>query len=268
MLAVPHHARAALYNASGLLGQYDSNGNANYETTGVGAIGFATPESVAIDTLNHRLFVSDNGNNRVLVFQLDSNDDIASTSASYVLGEPNFTSSVATTTQSGMDFPNDLAYDPVHQRLFVGEYYNKRVTVFNVATSTITNGENASYVLGEPDFQSVTPCCAVSSNRMGGVHGLAYDPTSDRLFVGDSDNFRRVMLFDVAPADIHNGEDAENVLGQSDFISNATTTPSQSGTGGIGDLAYDASSSRLFVADLSNDRVLVFDGRYVDNHEW
>jgi hypothetical protein len=41
-------------------------------------------------------------------------------------------------------FPlSGLTYDTKARRLFVGDYQNNRVMVFDVATSTITNGENA-----------------------------------------------------------------------------------------------------------------------------
>lgn len=39
-------------------------------------------------------------------------------------------------------FPlSGLTYDTKARRLFVGDYQNNRVMVFDVATSTITNGE-------------------------------------------------------------------------------------------------------------------------------
>jgi hypothetical protein len=61
-------------------------------------------------------------------------------------------------------FPlSGLTYDTKARRLFVGDYQNNRVMVFDVATSTITNGENAENVLGQSDYVSGNP--GISQNH-------------------------------------------------------------------------------------------------------
>ena len=257
--------------ASALLGQTDAFGNPVWTTnnqnngsSSVNAQGFSGPEDAALDSVNHRLFVTDNNNNRVLVFNLDENNNIVTTTASYVIGQSDFVSNNTTTpTQSGMSQPQGLAYDPTDSRLFVADTNNNRVLVFDASTSTLSatpEGENAEDVIGQSDFVSNNTTTPTQSG-MSQPQGLAYDPTDSRLFVADSNN-NRVLVFDASTSTLSatpEGENAEDVIGQSDFVSNNTTTPTQSGMSQPQGLAYDPTDSRLFVADSNNNRVLVFD---------
>ena len=238
----------------------DFTQNFNYNTVvGLSALpsasDFFNPAGIAVDSANHRLFVSDFNNNRVLVYNLDHNNHISSTSAAYVLGQSDFTSSGGGATQDGLFEPYGLAYDAISSRLFVADLNDHRVIVFNVATSTIFNGENADYVLGQSDFTSY-----VATTTQNGLYlpsGLAYDESSSRLFVADGSNNNRVLVFNVATSTISNGENADYVLGQSDFTSDVAAT-TQNGLNGPGGLSYDATFNRLFVTDNNNNRVLVF----------
>ncbi len=237
-------------NASNVLGQPD------FTTlpSGVGAFTMKNPIATAVDAVHHRLFVADETNDRVLVFNTGSIAD--GMSASYVLGQPDFNSSTPATTQAGMSQPWGLAYDSVHDRLFVsdssnsnGGGNNNRVLVFN--TSSITNGMKASYVLGQPNFTSAN--AATTQSGMSSPFGVAYDPTQDRLFVAELSN-NRILIFDTST--LTNGMKATHVLGQANFISN-TGGISQSGINLPRGCAFDSNHNRLFVVDVGN-RVLVF----------
>src|SRR5665213_3194994 len=256
-----NRAHAALYNASGLLGQVDQSGNPQYTDSGAnggpGPLGMYWPDGSAIDTVSHRLFVGDVKGCRILVFQLDANDNIASTSASYVLGAPNFytASPIAHVTQNQFDCGyGTMDYDAVNDRLFVADSNNNRVLVFNVATSTISNGENASYVLGQANFTSAV--AATTQSGMDQPSGTAFDPVNERLFVGEYLN-NRVLVFNVATSTIANDENASYVLGQSSFTSSAATT-TQSGFDIPATPLYDPTDDHLFIDDQLNNRVLVF----------
>src|SRR5258705_174774 len=74
--------------------------------------------------------------------------------ATYVLGQPDFTSNTAVAAASGMSLPGGVAYSTSTQQLFVADHC-ERVLVFDLS-SGITNGMNARYVLGEPNFTSNT----------------------------------------------------------------------------------------------------------------
>ena len=81
------------------------------------------------------------------------------------------------------------------KRLFVGDGWNTHNRVLIFDTNTITNGEDAINVLGQPNFttSNTTPDQAT----IGFNTGLEYDTVSDNLFVTDSTN-NRIMIFDAA----------------------------------------------------------------------
>lgn len=252
-------------SAADLIGQRDINSALDYtlsnanNSLAINNVGFNTPGSVAIDTVNHRLFVADSSNNRVLIFNLDTSNNLSDRVADYVLGQANFTSNSSGRTDSAFNYPYGLAYDSTNNRLFVGDMSNHRVLVFNIVS--ITNGEAAANVLGQPDFTSQTS--GVNSTSTGQVFGLAYDAAGNRLFTV-SDANKRVMVFDVAS--ISNGEAAANVLGQPNFTSNGATT-TQSGLNTPFDAALYSTDNLLFVSDYSNNRVMVFDVASITNGE-
>ena len=179
--------------------------------------------------------------------------------AAFVLGQTNFTSSTTATTQSGMRYPSGVSYDPVNKRLFVADGDNNRVLVFNVAPSTITNGEKASFVLGQPNFD--TAAYTIASSRMS-PSGVSYDSTNQRLFVTDSGG-HRTLVFNVAPSTITNGEKASFVLGQPNFTTSNSVTPRSgiSPADGLWHpmiLSYDSINQRLFVGTPENSRILTY----------
>ncbi len=244
-------------NAIDLLGQLDENDNPVYTTNFNNNVpnirGFSSPNASVIDSVRHRLFVPDGSNNRVLVFNLDSSNTLVDRLPDYELGQPSFTTSTARLTQSGMTGPNHVAYDSAGDRLFVSDATNNRVLVFD--TSSLATGMNAAYVLGQAGFTSST--AATTATGMIAPAGLAYDSTSHRLFVSESTN-NRVMIFDVAPGTIANGEAANYVLGQTLFTTSSTATTASS-LNSPRRIAYDSVNARLLVPDFGNNRVLVFD---------
>ena len=248
------HATPSVYAADGVLGQssYTSVGS------GTAANQLNYPSSTVIDTAHHRLFVADLSNDRILVYQLDNNDQIESQSASYALGasNPNSTGNNTANQNSFYESPYAMAYDPVNNRLFVEDYY--RVLVFNLSNG-ISNDMNASYVLGQSNFANTNEATSINTLNGPGPYGggLAFDPTNDRLFVGDA---YRIMVFNVSPATLQtngNGENASYVLGQANFTSstyNATQNNLYAPTG----IGYDPSNNTLFVADYYGIRVMLF----------
>ncbi len=247
-------------NAIDLLGQYNEteedvfvpNYTKSGRNNGPNILGLHSPSYTALDTVNHRLFISDTTNNRILVHSLDSGDNLIDYEADYVIGQVDFDTRVAATSQSGLSGPQGVAYDDVYDRLFVTDSGNNRVLVYDV--SIISNGMNASYVLGQTLF--TTTQAAVNQSGMFGPQGLEYDDVGEYLFVADGSG-NRVLIFDVSPGTILNGMDAIDLLGQPNFFEN-TASVSQNGLSGPTDLAYDPDHNRLFVSQSSN-RVSVFD---------
>ncbi|MGQ0720937.1 MAG: hypothetical protein ACT4PE_05095 [Candidatus Eiseniibacteriota bacterium] len=115
-------------------------------------------------------------------------------------------------------------------------------------------------VLGSGSFDtagSPTP----SATSIAYPMGVASDGTS--LFVSDA-VLNRVLIF--APFPTTNGAAAAIVLGQSSFANSAGNDPNQDGVRDAGPTARTFLSptdvkiidDRLFVADMDNNRVLVF----------
>src|SRR5579859_157004 len=101
LFVAPAPAQALLANgesATDIFGQFTSltsdttvtytKGCAN---NGASSIGFNYPEAVAIDSVNHRLFLADSQNHRVLVFTLTAGNLLSSKTPANVLGQPDFT---------------------------------------------------------------------------------------------------------------------------------------------------------------------------------
>ena len=174
--------------------------------------------------------------------------------ANYVLGQPDFSTRFGSATQNRMNQPNGVNWDGINQRLFVTDSASNRLLVYDLSGG-ITNGMNASYVLGQTTFFNFG--ANVTQSGMTNPAGSVYDSTSRRLFVGDTG---RVLVFDLSgiPA-ITNGMNASYVLGQSNFTT-ALTTTTQSGMGfTTGSVGYDTIRQWLFVAEFTNNRVLIFD---------
>jgi hypothetical protein len=264
--SVPANATSGINgeNAYSTIGHYDITGTVSSFVNGtqddgsfINALGFNVTHSVTLDPVNHRLFVSDTSfNYRILVYQLNNNNSIATTTPEYVLGACNLTTIGGTSISSStFNFAN-LAYDSVNSRLFVSDGTWHRITVFNVATSTITNCEGATFVLGSSNFTTAGGGYASQTTFL--PDDISYDASNTRLFVSDNGN-NRAMAFSV-PANATsgiNGEPATFELGQTNFTSSGATT-TQSGLNGPAGISYDSVDNLLFVSDFNNNRVMAF----------
>lgn len=234
-------------NAINVLGQstFTASGSANTQ------VGMNAPRSIVYDSTNKYLFVADSGNRRALVYDLNTITN--GENAINVLGQANFTANSSATTQTGSSGAQGLAYDSTRKYLFVSDGANNRVVVYDL--NTITDGENAINVLGQPDF--VTADLSTSQVGMSATRGLVFDSTNNRLFVSDTGN-NRVLVFDVGT--ITDGENAINVLGQANYTDSATAN-TQTGLNNPQGLAYDGTNKYLYVVGANNNRVTVYDAQ-------
>jgi DNA-binding beta-propeller fold protein YncE len=229
------------------------------------------PLGVAYDAVNSRLFVADTNCNRVTVYNVApgfTNGENANTTSG-LLGQTSFTANTLHHTATGMDGPTGVAYDPVNQRLFVGDQFNFRVTVYSAAPG-FTNGESASYVLGQSTFTGHTGGTTQSS--MGGPEILSFDANNSRLFVADNEN-SRVLVFNVAPSAVANDENASYVIGAANFTTNNNSTTQSTleldeNANYVSSAKYDPATGRLFVSDADNNRVMIFEATYMGNYNF
>src|SRR5581483_4486293 len=112
--------------ANGLAASYVL-GQASFTTgsSSVSATGLDSPGAVAFDGASGLLYVSDGLANRIMVFNASAIS--SGMSASYVLGQPSFTSSTGATSQTGLRGPLGLSVDSANHRLFVVDENNNRV---------------------------------------------------------------------------------------------------------------------------------------------
>jgi hypothetical protein len=153
----------------------------------------AAPRATAYDPGLKRLFVSDSGRNRILVYDLASGIPAAPV---HVIGQPDFaTSSIPNPpTMASLDGGNSgIALDSAGQRLFVSNSI-RRVTIYHLSGG-ISDGMPASEVLGAPDF-TYNGFPASTINRLSTPGGVLFEPSLKTLFVADTIGHRVVTFSD------------------------------------------------------------------------
>ncbi|MBI2059748.1 MAG: NHL repeat-containing protein [Nitrospirae bacterium] len=226
------------------------------------------PGALAIDEQNGKLFVADSNNNRVLVFDVSAALLSNYPTATNVIGQTSFAAVATACSQTGLNYPFALAFDPVNpsvttdDRLFVSDNFNNRVMVYSVGDGILSTNEAAVSVIGATGGTPFADLCPGSGtpnqtqfNSGGGPCGVALD--GGTLFVSDANN-NRVLVFNVGDGISNGAENAINVLGQANFTSGGAAL-TQSGLSNPEGLAADPAAKRLYVADDGNNRILVFD---------
>ena len=225
------------------------------------------------------LFVADSNrmqatpvDNRVLLFQNLSSqlpnptDELQYTTncpvcvgqATVVLGQPNFTTTTLSVTSTPNDLrtPTSVASDGVH--LVVADTDHNRVLIWNHIPTT--NNAPADVVVGQPDFATnFVPANNIpTATSLLGPQGVWIQ--SGKLYVADTDN-NRVLIYNQIPTT--NGVAADVVLGQPNFttyvqIDISQQTTSASATNMLNPVAVTSDGQRLYVADLANNRILIW----------
>lgn len=114
--------------ADAVLGQT----NLTNATSGLAADRFNYPRGLDTDRTG-RLYVPDEGNHRILIFNSAASKP-SGASADFVLGQPDFVTATAATTQTGMNGPIALSVDSTNDHLSVIDYHNNRLLVFSAST--------------------------------------------------------------------------------------------------------------------------------------
>jgi uncharacterized protein (TIGR03437 family) len=250
-----------------------TNQDPNSSDTVLGAL---SGIAYAADTL----FVADSNrmqatpsDNRVLLFQNLSSqlplptDELAYTTncpvcvgrATVVLGQPDFTTTAlnATSTSNDLRTPTAVASDGVH--VVVADTDHNRVLIWNHIPAT--NNTPADVVVGQPNFTTnFVPANNIpTATSLLGPQGVWIQ--NGALWVADTQN-NRVLEWKQIPTS--NGQAADLVLGQPNFttyvqIDIAQQTTSASATNMLNPVAVTSDGQRLYVADLANNRILIWD---------
>jgi DNA-binding beta-propeller fold protein YncE len=250
---------AALSNGAAaevVLGQADFTHRDPNRGGNVAANTMDGPNGVSVDSAGW-LWVADYFNNRVLRFNSASvkgngaDADGVLGQADFTHGDPNRGGTVAANT---MNLPSGVSVDSAG-RMWVADGWNHRVLRFDAATAK-PNGATADGVLGQADFTHCLPNLggSVAANTMFAPWGVSAD-YAGRLWIAEVGN-NRVLRFEAA-ATKANGANADGVLGQSNFTSSSFACDQNEMMGPSG-LSTDL-SGRLYVADNSNHRILIFE---------
>jgi hypothetical protein len=194
-----------------------------------------------------KLFVPDSDNSRLLVF--DSVPTTSGSSASIVLGQPDFSSMAGDTTAATWTSPLGVA--AAGDELLVADA--RRVLIFS--SMPTQSGAAANLVEGWDDFGPV-PAEECAPNRISRAAGIWI--ANGKLLVADSHN-NRVLIWNSIPT--RSSQAADLALGQADLSHCAANAggdlvPGDSTLLNPTDVWSDG--VRVVVADSQNNRVLIW----------
>jgi WD40 repeat protein len=167
--------------------------------------------------------------------------------ADVVLGQPDFTSAAAATTQTGLYYPCGVIVSP-DGRLIVAEYYNNRVLIWNSIPTS--NGAPADVVIGQPNFTSST--AGNQADRLSNPWGVNLSPDGKLLITNTGSN--QVFIYDSIPET--NGESATHVIGHNQF--GLSTWGVSDSTLFMPVAATVTPDGKVAIGDFGNNRVLIY----------
>lgn len=174
--------------------------------------GLYGPSGVCYDDGNKLIYVADTNNNRVVSFNVDPLTIVDGDTEVHVYGQPDFVTNTQNTTQASLLFPSDVTLDVARQFLLVSDTSNNRIPLFDINPGTTSDGENATWVMGQVDYIHGGP--NLTQYGFTDPVGIYYDNTNLKLYVADSQN-NRVEILDMTA--LYNNIPAVNVIGQMDY---------------------------------------------------
>ncbi len=208
------------------------------------------PRGMATD--GTRLFVTDATNQRVLIFNTLPASNNAP--ADVVIGQPDMITTTAGTTASKLATPVGVDYDQQTGKLAINEF-GSRIIIFNHVPTT--NGASADVVVGQADFshRTANQGGVANANTVNSPRGARF--IDGKLFVADALN-NRVLIWNSIPT--ANNQRADVVIGQPNFTQ---TSANQGGATTSATLNNPNSvmvddTHRIYISDISNNRILIF----------
>jgi uncharacterized protein (TIGR03437 family) len=178
-----------------------------------------------------------------------------------IIGQPDNITVGANLTQSGLNEPAGVASNG--QILVIADTNNNRVLIWNSIPQT--DNAPANIVLGQTGFSSITPP-TISQTAMRGPESVWIQ--GNQLFVADTLN-NRILIWNTIPT--QNNQPADVVLGQPNFTTtqsaSITETPVTSASDIISPTGVSSDGTHLFVADLGQNRVLIWNSIPTQNNQ-
>jgi len=242
------HPTSNTVAASYVIGQVD------FVSAGAGCSGSTLSAPSSVFVVSDKVLVLDQGNHRVLIWNsIPAADGVA---ADLVIGQQNLNScqpndTVGDNTTDGINAstlnnPGGLWTDGT--RLLVADTDNNRVLVWD--TFPTANGQAADWVIGQADMTSSAAPAPPTASSLNLPRSVASN--KNQIIVADSGN-TRVLIYNSFPASA-GAIAADNVIGQSDFVTTGTGTTANMMTS-CDNVFVDR--IRLFVVD--GNRVLVWE---------
>ncbi|MBI4667927.1 MAG: NHL repeat-containing protein [Elusimicrobia bacterium] len=213
-----------------------------------------------------KLFIADAGNHRIFISSWVPT--VNGSSATWIVGQPGVSSGTANQTGAGSLPTANTLYNPYGvqlegTKLLVSDTSNNRVLVYNTLPST--HNHTADVVIGQnsmTDKNSNQGVVARANTFYQPFHAIT-DGT--KLFASDTYN-NRVLIFNSLPSS--NKASADVVIGQVDL---STGNANQGFSGPDANRLYYPKglylkNNKLFVADSSNNRVLIFNSVPTSNN--
>jgi hypothetical protein len=196
------------------------------------------------------MYVPVYGQNRINVWDGVPTENFAP--ATGVIGQPDLDTADADTTESLMSGPVGVFSDGTN--LVTAEYSNHRVLIYNTIPDAAPG--TADLVLGQSDKDSYDTDCSVTG--MYNPYRAVMTPGDNpKLLVADASN-NRVLIWNAMPT--FDGQPADVVLGQANMDN---CDANRGGATAANTLAFPSGvwtdGLQLFVTDVSNNRVLVWD---------
>ncbi|MCV0430498.1 MAG: fibronectin type III domain-containing protein [Nitrosopumilus sp.] len=155
---------------------------------------FQNPTYMIIDNSEQMLYVSDSGNDRIVVFELVTGTTCPNGTDEVVDGVC-FVKEFGTsgTDEGEFNDPAGLAYDSSNDLLYVADSDNNRIQIFEIVDGT-TCPSSTEEVVDGVCFVEEFGSAGTTNGSFDTPLGIALDTINDLLFVADSDN-DRIQVF-------------------------------------------------------------------------
>ena len=203
--------------------------------------GLFNPQAISFDNYGN-MFIADCAYNRIMGFSASSLYGNNQPNAFVVIGQPNFTTDTANTTQNGLSIGvassysylgGKVAFDS-NNNMYVADINNNRIMIFPYG-SGFTNGMNASIVLGQASFTTNT--AGTSLSELSVPTYLAFDAFGNLWVSNVGSNI--VQKF-IPP-----------------FTTGMSATLNITGFNGPVGICFD-NMGNLYISDNKNNRILGF----------